>query len=611
MHDTLRCLGIGCADGRVAVIPFRSVETGECPWYTDGEMRQINEIVAAYLSSSAWPKGGWNSAVYDALVLKHHFGIIPTPSVDGIPWHRVAEPEMKHSLGVAGGIYTDVDKWKAGHTAVETQKDEELWQYNATDCVVTALTIPAVVGVVKSRNQVEQARTFAKLADVSRGLHETGIMVDQVKRREWDRKLLAQAQKHKRRIRELARWPELNPASSQQVADLLFERLHIAPYSWSEKTGEPSTEDDALRAFLSSTWDLPPEKKALVTAIRDFRRVTKRRGVVVRLRPITDPYFEDETLVDFEETEEERRERHQRAKKGKATRACGLVLPDGRVHADWLAHGTVGWRFSSSKPNMQNLENKLRDMFIAAPGHVLVGCDEAQLELRMVAGLAHCAYYLEKFNAGADPHFDLCVDVFGEPFLKASKDGQKKLRVCVKQLTYSGLYRAGNETKHEIITSAEDDNEALLFPDFTMREVAAFTDAWHRRNPEVEVWWDSLVVEYRRQHYLEEPVMHLRLDFLDGEEPEKLANFKPQAGGAALVHRACFRALDEIPFMRWGAGTGLIQQGHDSLVMEVPESEGERTKKILEEAMTEHGRAFGLDLPFLGEGKVGKNLKEV
>lgn len=608
--DRLKCLGIGSSDGRAIVVPFFSIETGRNEWYKRAEQVEIVSLLEAYLTSAEWPKGGWNSRVYDALVIKHHFGILPEPNLDGISLHRVAEPEMRHSLGTAGGIYTDVDKWKAGHTAVKAASDRELWTYNATDCVVTALSIQALAPIVRERKQTEQAKTFAKLMDTCRGLHENGIRVDQVVRKAWDRRLLAQAQRHRRRIRELADWPGLNPASSMQIADLLFERLKILPYDYSEKTGDPSTGDDALRAFLSAKWNLLPETRALVSAIRDFRRVTKRRGVVVRLRPISETYYEDETLADFEETEEEQEERAKRAKKGKS-RACGLVLPDGRVHADWNSHGTTGWRMSSSGPNMQNLESKLRNMFVPSPGNVLVGCDEAQLELRMVAGLAKARYYLAAFNGGKDPHRELCEEVFGDHFRNADKDQQKKLRVCVKALTYASLYGAENEVKHEIITSSEDENETLLFPDFTVREVSAFTEAWHRKNPEIEEWWGSLIAEFRRQHFLTEPVMGLRLDFLDGEEPNKLYNYKAQSGGAAMVHRAMFRFLDQVPIGKWGPGTGLIQQGHDSLVVECPAREGERVKKLLEEAMTEHGKQFGLDLPFVGEAKIGENLKEV
>jgi DNA polymerase I-like protein with 3'-5' exonuclease and polymerase domains len=101
------------------------------------------------------------------------------------------------------------------------------------------------------------------------------------------------------------------------------------------------------------------------------------------------------------------------------------------------------------------------------------------------------------------------------------------------------------------------------------------------------------------------------VDFLDGEDPSKMINFKPQSGGSALVHLATFQVLKEIPFARWGPGTGVITQTHDSLVVECPESEGEWVKEVLESSMRMDGSPYGLDVPFLGEAKEGKTWSQV
>lgn len=636
LFDRLKCIGIGTGDGRACVVPFRSIESGGASFYTEVEKPQIVKILKNYLTSNKWKKAGWNSRYYDRMVLEARLGVIPTPHLDGIGLSKLAEPEMPHSLGFAGSIYTDVDNWKAGHVATDAASDRQLWDYNAKDCAVTAMAIPRLAEVAKERRQLHLLPFFARLQDVCAELHRNGMFVNQEKRREWDRRLLKQAQEKRKLIQEMAGRPELNPASYPQIGDLFFNHLGIAPHHYSEKTGEPSTDDDSLRAFLSETWGLDPKRRALVSALRDFRRVTKRRGVVVRLRPITESEYQEPQLIDLDESPEEREERVRRALRGKSARAPGLCLPDGRVHADWNAHGTVGWRFSSSNPNLQNLEDKLRDCFEAAPGYVLVACDEAQLELRMVAGLSNCRYYLDAFRSGGDPHKQLCIDTFSDRFLSADPPQQKKLRRSVKELTYSGLYGAGDETKLEVVTSAEEEDEAgeshLIFPDFTLREVAAFTANWHRRNPEIEVWWESIVEEWKKQGFLLDPILGLRCDFLDGEDRSKLLNYKPQAGGAALAHKALFKAKDSGELERLRAR--LVQQGHDSIVFEVPmgherwigtkETPAEfgycppgclclanRTARLLEESMKEDGRQWGLDVDFIGEAKIGRSWKSV
>jgi hypothetical protein len=138
-------------------------------------------------------------------------------------------------------------------------------------------------------------------------------------------------------------------------------------------------------------------------------------------------------------------------------------------------------------------------------------------------------------------------------------------------------------------------------------------------------------MEFRRQHYLAEPIFGLRRDFLDGEEPNEIANYKAQSGGSALVHLATEIIMRELP--KYGAR--LVQQGHDSLVSEVPKDherykprEGEppaefgycppgcgcranKVARMKEEAMTVDGAKWGLPVRFAGESKIGNNWKEV
>jgi DNA polymerase I-like protein with 3'-5' exonuclease and polymerase domains/uracil-DNA glycosylase len=624
LYDQPKCLGIGEPGGQVVLIPFKSIE-GAPSFYSQADKNEIIALILDYFTNPAFLKVGWNFGYYDRMVAEERFKVTPRPVLDGIGLHRMAEPELPHGLAYAGSIHTDVHSWKAGHIATTAATDVELWKYCAIDTVVAAQSIPPLKRACDARGQTHLVKTWAKLQDICVGLHRNGLPVDQIVRRAWDRKLLWKARVDRSRCQQISGLPKLNPGSFPQVADLLFNRWGIAPHGYTD-LGEPSTNDDGLRAFLSATWDLPPVQKSFIQALREYRRTTKRRSVVVRLRPISEEYFEEPLLIDLEETPEEKEENEKRARKGKPPRACGLVLPDGRVHSDFNAHGSIGWRISSSNPNVQNLESRLRDMFVAPEGYVFVGCDEAQLELRMVAALAKAPVYLEAFRKKEDPHRVLCLDFFGDTFVNADKDQKSILRRFCKNFTYGSSYGAGEETVHELLTASEDENEKLLFPSLTIRETGAFHDKWLRRNPEIAAWWEAVIEEWRKQGYLQEPVLGLRVDFLDGEDRNRLINFKAQSGGSALVHLATFRILEKIPFYKWGKGTGLVHQGHDSLVMLVPAEHGAEgpdgkwcrpgcrcaaaeTGRIMEEGMSEDARKYGLDVSFHGEMKISNTLK--
>ncbi len=920
--DRLRCIGIGDPEG-VVVILFERLDGSRV--YEPAEEAAVRKTIAAWLSDPFSYKAGWNSGVYDRMVCEGAFGVTPQGHLDGIVLSKLAEPELPHDLGYAGSVYTDVHKWKAGKPAENAQTDEELVLYNARDVAVTHLCIPVLAERMVQRGMDRPlhpgvpapATLLPKVQDICVGLHKAGMYVDEKRRAEWDRKLLAEAQARVKEIRERIGRPSFNPGSVPQLQDLLFEEWGLLPHHYSKKTGEPSTDDEALRYYMTKG-ATSPAQRAVIYAERRFRNATKLRGTyVLKLRPITDP-----PVTDLFAWDEEAERRH--AEKGLAP---GLRQEDGRIHASYLAHGTVGWRLSSNSPNCfssdtevltrggwirfdalprgvevaqwnegriafvvpvsyverdaapgevvtirnqhirlqvtadhrcllrhrktgerrvfpaaeypgdweqihagiyagpglalsadeitvlcamqadgawdgearpgmdfsfhrqrkidrlvaalgrlsaphsiraspvetawgvgtrvrirvgtsplvsrilsllgrekvfswgmlfamstaeirafisecylwdgsetrrncysssvrrnaevfqaavaisgerahwriyeaasgrpnyqvdvtdrdyslttnverarsaggqrvyclsvpssfilvrregeimvtgqcQNFPDRLRDMIVAGPGHVLVGCDEAQLELRMVAADAKDEPYLEAFASGGDPHLDFCIDFFGDHFREASKDHKKELRRFVKEGTYSSLYLALPETVHETLISSEDrETGELVFPDLDPKTTWLFHDKWKKAHPAIEKWWAWCISTWEKQKWLAEPVLGLRCDFLDGLEAAKVVNLRPQSGGSGLVHLATLRVLEEIPFEKWGPGTGIIQQGHDSLVVECPEAEAEKVKAIMERCMSFPKDHFpGLPIPFVGEAKSGHSWKEV
>lgn len=628
LFDKLTVIGLGSEDGREAiVVPVRTKDG--VARYSPRDFAEVRSILIDFFRDPTIVKSGWNFGYYDRMVIAARLGVEPAPILDGIGLHKMVEPELPHRLGYVGSVYTDAPSWKEDHTATTYETDEQLWTYNAKDNAITAMAVTSCIKAVKSRDQVKSALFWPKVQETCVGLHRNGMRVDQAKRREYDHDLLVEAIRLRKDIRERIGNGKFNPNSNPQLQDLLFESWGLLPTFYTE-AGDPSTNDDSLRAFLMQP-TLDPNRKAVIKALRAYRAAVKLRGTyVTKLAPITEPIKVPELAWDEDESPEERADREK--KDGKKH---GICLPDGRVHPDYSAHGTVGWRLSSSRCNAQNFPPDLRDMIIPADGNILVGCDEAQLELRMVAGLSGAAMYCAAFSAGEDPHLDLCRAFFGDVFDRASKDGKKKLRVLIKQFTYASAYRAEPGTIWEILTSGEEwcctscgtplkrksdrceahptayPEKRLVFPELTIRETTALHQTWLGRNPEIEKWWERDLAEFKRQGFLAEPIFGLKRDFLDGEEINEIANYKAQSGGSALVHIATERVKDQIPFEKWGPGTGIIQQGHDALVVECPIGEAERVKSILEEAMKEDGTQYGLPLPFAGEGKVGQTWRDV
>lgn len=636
----LGLLGIA-VDDEVMVIPFLGVD-GVSKWYTSSDEARIVEIVRAWATHQRKLKIDHNG-YYDYMILKWNLGIITAPRRDTILLHRDVEPELPHGLGYVASVNTEIPSaWKVDHAGTDAETDQEWRAYNATDCVLTFRQRAPLEEAIVLRGQQKVVEAHHAVQRYCIGLHENGLYVNTPKRAEWDVKLRADAVGHLGALRnglaalhgeDFAR--AFNPGSVEQLKELFFVRWGLSPVEFSKKTGEPSTGDDSIRAFLRDP-KLKPAQKEWLTRLRRYRNTTKMRGTYVRkLVHFQTPVPPDPLSLDEDDDAQASAtldiDRKSAQKKGPT--GYGLVLNDGRVHPHWNAHSVAtGWRCSSDGPNAQNWPRKLRNMIAPAPGHVLFYADQDQLELRLVAVLSGAARYLETFRKGGDPHSESATMIFGNVFKQATGKDWDRLRDFAKTFTYAVVYGAEFDTVYETLTSAEDADGNLPFVNYTQRQVRVALDNWLKQNPEIERWWETEPDLYRRQGFLSDALFGYRCDFLDGEERNKLLNFRCQSTGGAIVNAAAIELVDgpnaPIAFGAHGHGTGMINQGHDRLDFEWPffherryvekNKKGEPTdfgwcekgctcplekaRLALEEAM--HRRVPGLDVQFSGKAKV-------
>ena len=108
-------------------------------------------------------------------------------------------------------------------------------------------------------------------------------------------------------------------------------------------------------------------------------------------------------------------------------------------------------------------------MFRAAPGHVLVGADMDQLELRMITALAGLRKYLDVFHAGGDPHALTMDLLYGEAWrANTDKAEVQKLRDFAKRFSFGNAYGAGVTTVWGVMRATEGTDGG--FPYLTMAE---------------------------------------------------------------------------------------------------------------------------------------------
>lgn len=278
-------------------------------------------------------------------------------------------------------------------------------------------------------------------------------------------------------------------------------------------------------------------------------------------------------------------------------------------------------------------------MYVAAPGNILVGADWDQVHLRVIANRWRVKRLLQCFLDGLDPHIMLAEDFFGDTFRNApgwgpdgfsrrTKPKEKgspadRMRNLAKTIRYQGAYWDIPEGIHKSVTKAEDENGDLVFADFEVREVRRMYEVWMKAEPEWEYAWQWVLSLYEENAirngglgYLQEAILGRRSGSLEFGKRQAVVNFDILAIEPALMSIAERNVMAAFPFEKWGPGTGMINQCHDAITVEVPEALGRRVDKktpsmaenMLAEAMSL--TIPGWEIPFTTEAKAAHRWNE-
>ena len=114
----------------------------------------------------------------------------------------------------------------------------------------------------------------------------------------------------------------------------------------------------------------------------------------------------------------------------------------GRVHTTYAQAVAVTGRLSSNDPNLQNIPirtpegRRVREAFIAPPGHVILSADYSQIELRIMAHISGDARLLRAFTDGIDVHRATASEVFGVAVTEVSHEQRRYAKVINFGLIY-------------------------------------------------------------------------------------------------------------------------------------------------------------------------------
>ncbi len=113
----------------------------------------------------------------------------------------------------------------------------------------------------------------------------------------------------------------------------------------------------------------------------------------------------------------------------------------GRVHPSFNQYGANTGRFSSNKPNMQQVphEKEIRSIFKAPEGSKIITADYSQIELRIIAEVSQEPEFIKIYKNNGDLHRKTASMVLGKP----EKDVTKDERQQAKAVNFGFAYGLG------------------------------------------------------------------------------------------------------------------------------------------------------------------------
>lgn len=409
------------------------------------------------------------------------------------------------------------------------ESEEEL----LSDCAnLISLSEKLAVRLEQNEQETLLSTIEIPLAEVLASMEQVGVLVDRAGIERFNDMLTGQIAELQDRIYTLA-GEEFNINSPKQLGHILFEKLQI-PTKKKTKSGY-STNAEVLES-LSGEYEI-------VREVLEYRTLAKLKST----------YCEGLLKV---------------------------ICDDGRIRSCFNQTETRTGRISSTEPNLQNipvrqeLGREMRKFFMAGEGNLLVDADYSQIELRVLADIADDKEMIDAFNNDTDIHAVTASQVFHMPLQMVTP----LMRSRAKAVNFGIVYGIGafSLSKDIGVTRQEADR---YIKDYL--HLYAGVDRYMREVVEQAKKDGYVKTLFARRRYLPELASSNGMLRAFGERVAR--NMPIQGTAADIIKIAMIRVYRRLKEEKCQAK--LILQIHDELIVEAPEEEAEKVKKIVSEEM--------------------------
>jgi len=519
---------------------------------------------------------GHNSIQFDLPVLRDN-GIEPSGTCtlwDTMLLQHLRFPDLPHDLEFVGSQFCNKPAWKAD------KKNFEL--YCARDTDVTFQAFRQLRPLVEQGGLMDLYRYVqVPLAKICKHMSEKGFKVNPNRIGEVRERITAEIQAEEKYLPEslqthniVVRKRQPAPpgtlgksgkpvkfihteveeqetpwASPTKIAKWLHEELGLQPIP-DLKTGKPSTGKIALDKHYNKT------KNRAIKAVKNLKKMNSLL-----------------TLFCKEE-----------------------MLSVDTIHTHFNVHGTASGRLSSSDPNLQNITESAR--FIYVPRHEgwsIIDVDYSGIENRLTAYFANDTERMERFLTIPDysEHKHAVSVFFGIPYDEVEKDNDKDAPYGkAKRIVHGSNYGMGAK-------------KISMMYDMDFKETKDLLDKWKSALAKTVQWQNRLADEAKREGVLTTPFGRKRWFYTTSYYTESLS-FLPQSAAADVIFRAMLGLMYEriswpLEMVLKVVGcveplphpANLVVQVHDSLIIETPDILIPQVVGVLKRVMEQPWKELG------------------
>lgn len=563
---TMIGLSLAVAPGEACYVPFGHEGTLDQPTGMQLDRSAALERLAPLLADESVLKV-FQNAKYDLTVFRRA-GIETITPIDDTMLLSYAQSAGEHGqgmdelsalhLGHAPISYDDVTGKGRNRIPFAQVVLDRATEYAAEDADVTLRLWEVLRPGLRTRKALALYEEMERpLIGILTEMEHAGIKVDAVE-------LRRMSDDFEKRMREIEAdihaqvGRSFNVGSPKQLGEILFDEMEL-PGGKRTKSGAWGTDQSVLESLAEQGHDLPQK-------ILQWRQLAKLKSTYA------------DALVEQMDPGSQ------------------------RVHTSYQMAVTTTGRLSSNEPNLQNIPirtaegARIRQAFVAAPGHVLVSADYSQIELRLLAHVAKIEPLLEAFRLGQDIHARTASEVFGVPL-----EGMDALtRRRAKAINFGIIYG---------ISAYGLARQLQISPG----EARKYIDAYFAKYPGIRDYMERTKEEAREHGYVLTPFG--RRCYVPGIQEkngarrgyaERQAINAPLQGGAAdIIKTAMVRLAQKLP--ETGLKARMLLQVHDELLFEVAQDDAGVLASFVREQMM---AAASLDVALDVETGIGQSWAE-